>query len=392
MKTFSLIVCILCIITVGVSCTQKTGTGNSGSSLLVCEYADLSGKDRELRLSDFVEDCRVVRFENTDNAFFKAWFIHATENYICIRQGASGAAPCKLFDKAGHFLCDVGSVGNGPGEYYMPVYDAVVDEKRQRIFLVMFHGSKIMVYGMDGKWIKDIPVPIEGRINKPKIRLNEDGTLTVVHMPMWTNPDSPLAFCMDMDGKLIKQLAAPKQMLVRSYNGEIFSSNNCGRFEFQYVHDNNQNPSRDTIFVYDVAGNRIVPEFAMSFPEPENRPLCVLRSIPQGVFASCYYWDEKANRSTDDSDYFIDRQTGKGSRFVLVNDFYGNLPVENPMMAFHQGYYVECFEPYELLEKIEEHLSSGDCPKGEVEKLKALAASVHEEDNNVLFIGKLKQR
>ena len=381
------VMCI-CLTVMGVSCTQKTGTGNGGSSLLVCEYADLSGKEKELRLSDFVEDCRVVRFENADNAYFKGSII-ATENYLFVKQGRGN--PCKLFDKEGHYLCDVGGVGNGPGEYYQPIYDVAVDENGKRIFLAPFTDTKIMVYGMDGKWIKDIPVPIEGKINKPKIRLNEDGTLTVVHMPIWTNPDSPLAFCMDMDGRLIKQLAAPKQMVVRGYNGEIFSSNNCGRFEFQYAHDNDQNPSRDTIFVYDVAGNRLVPEFAMSFPEPENRPLCVLRSIPQGVFAHSYYWDEKANSSVEYNDYFIDRQTGKGSRFVLVNDFYGDLPVENPMMAFHQGYYVECFEPYELLEKIEEHLSSGDCPKSEVEKLKALSASLHEEDNNVLFIGKLKQ-
>ena len=75
----------------------------------------------------------------------------------------------------------------------------------------------------------------------------------------------------------------------------------------------------------------------------------------------------------------------------MVNDFYGDLPIASAMDFFQQGYYVECFEPYELQEKIEEHLSSGDCPKGEVEKLKALSASLHEEDNNVLFIGKLKQ-
>lgn len=381
------VMCI-CLTVMGVSCTQKTGTGNGGSSLLVCEYADLSGKEKELRLSDFVEDCCVVRFENADNAYFKGSIV-ATENYLFVKQGRGN--PCKLFDKEGHYLCDVGGVGNGPGEYYQPIYDVAVDENGKRIFLAPFTDTKIMVYGMDGKWIKDIPVPIEGRINKPKIRLNDDGTLSVVHMPMWTNPDSPLVFCMDMDGNLIKQLAAPKQMLVRSYNGEIFSSNNYGRFEFQYVHDNDQNPSRDTIFVYDVAGNRLVPEFAMNFPNPEDRPLCTLRSIPQGVFANCFYWDEKAGRPTEDNDYFIDRQTGKGSRFVIVNDFYGDLPVEKPMMAFQQGYYVECFEPYELLEKIEEHLSSGDCPKGEVEKLKALSASLHEEDNNVLFIGKLKQ-
>ena len=382
------VMCI-CMIVMGVSCTHKMGTGNGGSSLLVCEYADLSGKEKELRLSDFVEDCRVVRFENVDNAYFKGSIV-ATENYLFVRQGRGN--PCKLFDKEGHFLCDVGSVGNGPGEYYQPIYDVAVDESGKRIFLAPFTDTKIMVYGMDGKWIKDIPVPIEGRINKPKIRLNEDGTLTVVHMPMWTNPDSPLAFCMDMDGNLVKQVSVREDMQVRNFDGEVLADHNTGQMEFQHTTFGfPPRASNDTLFSYDATTNRLSPKFVLNFPDPEKSPVHYYVSIPQGIFVKCYGLDERTNKFVEFEYYFIDRKTGKGGRFHMVNDFYGDLPIASAMDFFQQGYYVECFEPYELLEKIEEHLSSGDCPKGEVEKLKALSASLHEEDNNVLFIGKLKQ-
>ena len=135
------VMCI-CLTVMGVSCTQKTGTGNGGSSLLVCEYADLSGKEKELRLSDFVEDCRVVRFENADNAYFKGSIV-ATENYLFVKQGRGN--PCKLFDKEGHYLCDVGGVGNGPGEYYQPIYDVAVDENGKRIFLAPFTDTKRLI-------------------------------------------------------------------------------------------------------------------------------------------------------------------------------------------------------------------------------------------------------
>ena len=55
-----------------------------------------------------------------------------------------------------------------------------------------------MVYGTNGKWIKDIPLP--GQINKPKLSLNADGTLSVIHMPF--QEGEPLAFQVDMEGNI----------------------------------------------------------------------------------------------------------------------------------------------------------------------------------------------
>ncbi len=390
MKNHILILCMLCMYTVVLeSCARKSERDVDNSSLLICEYADLSGKDRELRLSDFVEGCRLVRFENADSAFFKDPIV-ATENYLCTKSRIGYS--CKLFDREGHFLCNVGGVGNGPGEYYKSINDVVIDENRELIFLSLFSGTKIMVYGMDGKWIKDIPVPIEGRIAHPRIRLNEDSTLTVVHTPMWTNPDAPLVFCMDMDGNLVKQVPVPEEMLVRDFSGEVIAAHNTGQFEF--LHTTFGFPpqaSNDTLFSYDAATNRLSSKFVLNFPDPEKSPIHYFVSVPQGIFVKCYYWDERTRKHYGFEYYFIDRKTGKGGRFHMVNDFFGNLPIEVAMDFFERGYFVKCYEPYELQEKIEEHLVSGDCPEGEVEKLKALAASLHEEDNNVLFIGKLKQ-
>ena len=48
-------------------------------------------------------------------------------------------------------------------------------------------------------------------------------------------------------------------------------------------------------------------------------------------------------------------------------------------------------EPGQLAEQIEKHLASGKCPSQDRKKLEELAATLDENDNNVLFVGKVKK-
>lgn len=71
-----------------------------------------------------------------------------------------------------------------------------------------------------------------------------------------------------------------------------------------------------------------------------------------------------------------------------MNDFFGNLPAST---NFNKGYNIQNFEPMVLKEKIKEHIASGKCPDKDKEKIKSFAESLNENDNNLLFIGKLKK-
>lgn len=62
-----------------------TTVESNGNKLTVCDLSAV--KDTiEVPLSEFVEDCRIVRFETSEEAYFKAWFINATDKHIGIRQ------------------------------------------------------------------------------------------------------------------------------------------------------------------------------------------------------------------------------------------------------------------------------------------------------------------
>ena len=92
------------------------------AQIVVLDEAKVTEK-KTVKLSDLVEDFQVVRFDNKDEAFFKAFWINCSDNYICIRQSGN---PIKLFDKSGRYLGNVGNIGQGPGEYNH-FYDILLD-------------------------------------------------------------------------------------------------------------------------------------------------------------------------------------------------------------------------------------------------------------------------
>lgn len=367
----------------GSSSSVQTMTENDGSvrivenpsgPLYLCDL-DIKKDTIDFPLSELVEDCRIIRLDNSDEALFKAWWISATENYIGIRQ--QGAA-FKLFGKDGKFLCDVGKIGNGPGEYALSLYDEIIDEKGGHIFFTPFTGDKILMYDLNGNWIKDIKLP--GKINKAKMQMNADGTISVVHMPF--EAGSPFAFQMDTAGNILKQLPAQSYMTVQSFDGEIFSYQNTGTFDFLHT-------SIDTVFQYDVTANQLVPRFTMNFPGMAEKPIHIYTELPNHVITTYYFW--KGDHVEGGGVYLVDKQKKSSAHFNLVNDFFGNLPIPNPNIHFNKGYFIFNIEPGNLGELIAAHLSSGNCPEKEEAKLKELAASLKENDNNLLFIGKLKR-
>ena len=75
----------------------------------------------------------------------------------------------------------------------------------------------------------------------------------------------------------------------------------------------------------------------------------------------------------------------------FVNDKVGNLPIDNAAFLFNNGYFMQSIEPGELALRIDEALSSpGGLTLKQQDELKSLRASINEDDNTYLFVGKLK--
>jgi len=335
-----------------------------GSKVTVCSLEKVQKKET-MPLSRLVESCSLVRLQTLSEALFKQWFTTITDKYIGVRQQGNG--PYLLFDRSGKFLCSIGSVGKGPGQYAIALYDDFIDEKNNIIYLAPFMGDKILVYNTSGKLLKNIEVP--QRLNKPKIFLS-NGLLTVVHMAF--KGDKAMAFQFDANGNVVKQLAPQANLLVNNFNGEVFNTRNTPAFDFMHT-------SSDTLYHFNVQRNRIEPVFTMSV-RADDKPFRQYIELPHHFITNVR---GKGLISTD--------KDKKTSAYVeLVNDYFGNLPIPISVITFRNGWFVYNVETSDLRDKIENHLEGSKVSEKDRQTLKKLLPTLKEENNNVVFIGKLK--
>lgn len=354
----------------GCNSTSSGGDGSikeSGENLMICNYKAV--KDTvTLPLSELVDDCRLVCFENSDTALFKPWTTTITDNYIGVRQRDRGVF--KLFDHSGKFLCDVGSLGQGPGEYTLSVYDEIIDEKKGRIYLSFFYGKKIQVYDLNGKYIETIESPYE--LQKPKIAVAEDGIVSSVNMPF--SDTEVIAIQFGPDGKVKEKLVPQPHMLAENFDGEIFSYQNTPAFDFMHT-------SVDTLFHYNSQTNSLQPVYTMTFPNSEEKPWHIYQELPDRFIT--YLFNEGTTVAS--------HKKNKTSSFVkIVNDFYGDIDISSPM-CFNKGWYMSNVHPMDLQEELEARLKDKNCTEENKKKLNEILSSIDENDNNYLFFGKLKQ-
>ena len=98
-------------------------------SVWVCHLSML--KDTvTVPLSHFVEELDMVILDNRDAALVSPSKTIIGKQYILVYK--MGHVPFKLFTKSGTYLRDIGSFGQGAGEYGL-VYDAQMDEENNRL-------------------------------------------------------------------------------------------------------------------------------------------------------------------------------------------------------------------------------------------------------------------
>ena len=371
----------------GVCACSPKGDGSvtivdvGGSKMAVFSLNELKSNTVPVPLSSLVEKCELVQLETKEEAYFNPWFTTVTDKYIGVR-GQRGAF--KLFDRLGKFLCNVGSVGQGPGEYVIGPYDVIIDDQNELIYLAPFNSDKILVYNTSGQFVKDIVAPHS--LTKAKIFLS-DNILTVVHMPFENN--RAIAFQFDVNtGEVLKELAPPAHFIIRSFDGDIINTRNAlETFDFAFMEN-------DTLYHFDMKNNIILPSFKMTYSSSE-KPWMVYFQINRDMFltnVSFLETDPNSGRQKYIPRGLVatDLKNKTSSYINIVNDYFGNLPVQVDYFTFFHGYYVLNIQPEELMEKIEEHLTQNSSTENEKQALQKLRSTLKENDNNVVFIGKLK--
>ena len=346
------------------------------AQIVVLDEAKVTEK-KTVKLSDLVEDFQVVRFDNKDEAFFKAFWMYFSDNYICIRQSGN---PIKLFDKSGRYLGNVGNIGQGPGEYNH-IYDILLDEKGQSIYVTPIVSDNVLHYDLTGKYIDKLR--FGEKINKGRIFLSPDAsTLSLVHLcfrdagDKFTGANVQLQNPDSVQYVYVEEIASnmKNQEGIRvGFNDEIWSYRNSADFPFMMTHT-------DTLYHYNSQTNKIQAAFTMSMdPDKKGDSFFIFNEWPHHYFVTIV--------GEGGRNILVSKERPVGYEVEFVNDFMGNLEF---YPQTQDGYFFQNWEPAELRETLEEALASGNCPDDQKEKLKAFMQTLHDNDNNLLFIGKLK--
>lgn len=346
------------------------------TQITVCDESEIS-ETKEMKLSELVEDFQIIRFENKEEAFFKQSWLYFSDNYICVKQEGNAA---KLFNKTGKFINNIGEIGQGPGEYKF-VYDIVIDEKGKSIYLTSLVGESILKYNMSGEYLGEID--LGARLNKPRLFIQPDSTLSLVHLCFkdldekftganikTSDNDSIQYVYVEALTSNVKNQSGQKV----GFENEIWSYRNSSDFPFMMTHT-------DTLYHYNSKKNEVKACFTMKMDrEKKGDSFFIFNELPHHYLVLIV---GKNGRTI-----LVDKAKQEAYDAKIVNDYMGNMDVSP---KFQDGYYFRTYEPLALKEKIEEHLASGKCPEDQVEKLKALAGTLKENDNNLLLLGKLKK-
>ena len=314
-------------------------------------------------LSSLVEGCELVQLEYTEDALFVPASTTITNNYIGIGQEIGSY---KIFSRSGKFLCNVGSVGQGPGEY-LSINASIIDEKNELIYLAPLFGDKIFVYNTSGIFLKNLEMT--QNFISPIIFISTD-TLTVISLSA------------SGDKSKVTQINIHSGQILNEFTTQIQHKNKNGFYSRRNIRDifDILNASSDSIYHFDVLCNSIRPIFTL-FDDSEEKTVRRHSQLNKDLIFTSFI--RKGLVATD--------LKNKSSSWINVkNDYFGNLDIPITSDIYRNGYFVYNIQPEQLMEDIEMRFTESDCSEKDREILLKVLSNIKEETNNVVFIGKLK--
>ena len=363
----------------------------NGHPFIVCHPEKLTDSIR-IPLSQLVEDLEIIPLENKDEAYVRNTSIRISENYILLH--SSRNMPFKLFTRKGKFVCNIGSVSHLPGGYTQ-VYDFQLDEVHNRIYLMPWNATELIVYDLQGRLQPSMPLnsPDEKPWKLPKSVFHVDGDkqeITVFTLPWENNPR--MVWVQDFQGRVLKEQPPTLFNLAGIYSYEIHHNYNGDAFEFSLLDFALQ--KEDTLYHYESDTNRLLPAFTLDFPEGkilihdhQELPTCFIGTL----VGRMEQVDLTSTETREHVNFIIDKRTLRGGRYQIYNDFLGNIPVYWLDKSRH-GYYARNLSPAMLKAELEEALRRSDLTPEMRQKVSSIHESIDvERDNNYLMIGKLKK-
>ena len=369
------------------NCPQVATFEQVGSNQVMVAHLDQLNDTIDMPLSALIEDLRIIPLDNRDEALTKLGSVTISPNYLIVRASQQAV---KLYDKSGNFIGDVGSFGQGPGEYQL-LYDEQIDEENNRIYLLPWNAKALLAYDLKGNFVQIIPLPIIAP--KGVFQVDTKAQRVVVGvLPFQADDETkPFVWQQDFEGNVLHQIDAKPYSVVPDFSNEVSNDNNVpGVFDFSILY---WQPRADTLYHYAPDSKQFMPVF--TFQQPSEPVQHSYKELPNYYLLNVTTQidrNEFGFQSTGFANVLIDKETGKGAYVRVTDDLLNNAPMPYFNFSLYNGYYIACYDPGDLIEIVEDALVKPENLKPEQKaNLETLQSQLDDNDNTYLFIGKLRQ-
>ncbi len=345
----------------------------------------------QLALKD-IADVEYIKLANDSDFLVKSRALVFSDNHILTRGAEAGEI--LVFDRQGNFRNKFSHYGNGPHEYNY-ITNLCLDEKRNELYVHDVFLRKILVYDLEGEFVREIQSG-DGRFiyqfddnsflvycaetNKvdpafhPYFALisKDDGSIRQkIDVPFASDSRRDLAVTKEADGGSFTYTAMHLP-IVRYGDGYILNE-----------------LSSDTIYTYSY--DKVLTPFMVRKPSIASMGYPVY--LESGVVTDRYIFLNRISVNENSPEdmfpsvkWVCDRETGQMNEYEVVNEDY---PDKKIVLESHivncdvrSGYGVTRYNADGLLSAYEEGKLNG--------RLKEIAATLNEEDNDVLMVLRFK--
>lgn len=353
-----------------------------------------------MSLGDLVETYDIIKLENKDEALIKTYpfGIFVYDNYILLNPDA--ISPVKLFTRKGQYVADIGGIGQAPGEY-KTVYSCMLDEKQKCIYLGPGRANKVLIYDLKGNYLPEEVIHFEEIVHKPWIWVDDNKkNIAVVGLPFSENENSNfeissnLCWVQNLKGDIVHKVSAKNYGLSGDYSNDLVVVRNVDAFSFSIFEDPGLRTRPDTLYHYDTKRNIIIPCFTLDYVVAANRRVAtILYETSQSYWARVTLYPNNTSSSASPVrlttfNVCVSKKDGSVSRIDRFTD--PLLGLSYPYLVMQNGYVCITFEPLGLMDALDKVLAQTDLKPEICKRATDLRNSLHENDNDILMIGKLK--
>jgi len=407
MKTRYLLYPLLFLFSVAMSASCSSSVPKEGDIIKDSTFRSVDlhmvekAEGTVMSLSDLVESYEVIKLENRDEALVKTYpfGIFVTDNYILLNPDA--ISPIKLFTRKGQYVADIGGIGQGPGEY-KTIHSCMIDEKQKRIYLGAGRANKILTYDLKGNYLSDEAIHFKEIVHKPCIWMDHDKKhVTVVGLPFSENENSNFAisnnvcWVQNREGDIVHRIPVNHYGLIGDYSNGLVACRNVDAISFSIFEDPMLRTRPDTLYHYDAVKNIITPCFTIDHVVSENQSACtVLYETSRSYWAQVTLYPNNLSSSVSSVrlpafNVCVSKKDGNVRRIDRFTD--PLLGLSHLFLMMNNGYICISYDPLELMDALDKVLTQTDLEPDVRKRATDLRNSLHENDNDILIIGKLKQ-